>query len=54
MNSLFEPEIEDSEVENSELLNNKQKLELLLNSNLDFKNENNNNLLHFSKFSFDS
>jgi len=46
VNSLFEPEIEDSEVENSELLNNKQKLELLLNSNLDFKNENNNNLRH--------
>ena len=46
MNNLFESEIEVLEVETLERLNNKQKLEVLLNSDLDFKDKNNNDLRH--------
>lgn len=47
MKGLFKSEeIEVLDVEFLELMNRKQRLETLLNSNLDFKNENNNNLRH--------
>ena len=46
MNTLFESVAVNSELESFDLLERKKKLEILLSSDLDFKNENHNDLRH--------
>jgi DNA modification methylase len=46
MTSFFEPVVQAKDIESLELLYGREKLEVLLKSDLDFKNDNNNNIRH--------